>query len=60
VWLEIAGTMSAVPYLELPATIITATKWAVVVLYTLATFTFVGIPEIVGLLPMRHTWRQGR
>jgi hypothetical protein len=60
VWLEIAGTMSAVPYLEFPATIITATKWAVVVLYTLATLTFVGIPEIVGLLPMRHIWRQGR
>ena len=45
-------------YIELPATIITATKLAVAVLYTLATLTFVGIPEIVGLLPMRETWRQ--
>jgi hypothetical protein len=60
VWLEIAGTMSAVPYLDLSATIISATKWAVVVLYMLATLTFVGIPEIVGLLPTRRTWHQSR
>ena len=44
-------------YIALPATITTATKWAVAVLYTLATLTFVGIPEIVGLLPMRPIWR---
>jgi hypothetical protein len=30
-WLDIAGTMSAVMYIALPATIMTATKWAVAV-----------------------------